>query len=266
MTHEQPSAAAPRGALTTQPSAVLDAHGFDPTAYDWVPVRRVPRHDGWSEEKQRRFIGTLADTGSVTHAAREVGMSAKSAYALRRAVDGVGFARAWDAAIRQAMDRLIDVCLDRALEGSEEPIYHEGRCVGHRIRHHDRMAMFLLRAHRPDLFRDAHRADRARGEPLPAAPEPVAEAMAAIDPVPPAEPHRLACPDQLDTDLMVADVLEGELPRWHRDPDLAQRDAAVPPDAEGPVLGDAFERQLAAAKAGTWQPRKGKRARRRKPL
>ena len=48
---------------------------YDPADYRWVPVRRVPRRDGWTEEKQRRFIETLADTGLVNVAARAVGMS-----------------------------------------------------------------------------------------------------------------------------------------------------------------------------------------------
>ena len=44
----------------------LDAHGFDPAEFKWVPVRRKPRLDGWSPERQRLFIEVLADTGCVT--------------------------------------------------------------------------------------------------------------------------------------------------------------------------------------------------------
>ena len=43
---------------------------YDPADYRWVPVRRKPRLDGWTEEKQRRFIETLADTGLVGVAPR----------------------------------------------------------------------------------------------------------------------------------------------------------------------------------------------------
>lgn len=258
-------------ATDAQPPA-LDAHGFDPNDYDWVPVRRKPRPDGWSAEKQRLFITTLADTGSVTAAARECSMSVKSAYALRRAPDGEGFARAWSAAVRQGMNRLIDVCLERAIEGSYEPVFdRDGQKIGSRFRQHDRMAMFLLRAHMPELFRDAHKADRARGEALPPPPEPVAEAVKRIGPVEPAEPHALMPPDDLATALECADLLDGALPPWRRDPDLlaqeraarrAAADAAADPDA--PVLGEAFERALEEAKAGTWTPPGPKRRRRRR--
>ena len=75
-------------ALAVPPVASEDDDGppevYDPAAYRWVPVRRIPRTDGWTEEKQRRFIETLADTGLVNVAAKAVGMSRESAYRLRR--------------------------------------------------------------------------------------------------------------------------------------------------------------------------------------
>lgn len=58
---------------------------YDPAQYRWVPVRRRPRSDGWTEEKPRRFIEVLADTGLVSLAAKEIGMTRMSAYRLRRA-------------------------------------------------------------------------------------------------------------------------------------------------------------------------------------
>lgn len=269
-TTPQPTTPAPTGAHVPSLSpdaerqAVLDANGFDLNDFDWVPVKRKPRVDGWSAEKQRLFIATLADTGSVTQAGRAVGMSVKSAYALRRAPDGAGFDRAWTAAIRQAMQRLIDVCMERALEGSEEAVRDkEGRVIGHRVKHHDRMAMFLLRAHMPDLFRGA---DRGKGEPLPEAPEPVAEAMRRLDPVPPADPAALMEPEDLEASLQTAEIADGALPRWRRDPDLVERERAEQADPTISPLGEEFERQLEAAKlAGPDRPPvyKGRRAKRR---
>jgi hypothetical protein len=56
-----------------------------------------PRRSGeWSSAKAVTFIVTLAATQSVTLAARKVGMSRKSAYALRSR--DPAFAAAWDAA------------------------------------------------------------------------------------------------------------------------------------------------------------------------
>src|SRR3546814_9457094 len=67
-----------------EPIPALDAHGHDPAAYDWVPVLKKRRKDGWSPDKQRAFIEALADSGSVATAAQSVGLSESSAYRLRR--------------------------------------------------------------------------------------------------------------------------------------------------------------------------------------
>ena len=57
-----------------------------------------PRHDGWTFVRQGDFIGFLAETGSVTRAAAEVGMSRASAYKLRGQPGAESFAAAWDVA------------------------------------------------------------------------------------------------------------------------------------------------------------------------
>lgn len=52
------------------------------------------------------FIGALADLGMVSRAARGVGMSRQSAYALRaRLGEGSLFARGWDNALRNGVAR-----------------------------------------------------------------------------------------------------------------------------------------------------------------
>jgi hypothetical protein len=72
----------------------------------WPAYRRVPpflpvplraRADGWTADRQGRFIGFLAESGSVAEAARRVGMSRESAWRLRRRAGTSSFAHAWDA-------------------------------------------------------------------------------------------------------------------------------------------------------------------------
>ncbi len=67
----------------------------------FVPVPVRARRDGWDAERQGRFIGWLAQTGSVSEAAARVGRSRESAYRLRRRADAAGFAAAWDAALAE---------------------------------------------------------------------------------------------------------------------------------------------------------------------
>lgn len=222
--------------------AALDAHGFDPDDYLWVPVRRQRRPDGWSNEKQRTFIGALADTGSVTESARIVGMSVTSCYRLRRAPDAGNFAAAWDAAIQQASKRLVDIAFDRAVNGVEHFVIDKtGRHIYTHNRYNDRLLMFLLRAHRPDRYRHAHRDGRLAAEAPPSACAPVADAIAMLEPVTPPAPHLLMAPDDLEVELEIADMMEGELPRWYRDPPVGEAPDPAP-------LGEEFERALNAAK------------------
>jgi hypothetical protein len=57
------------------------------------------RRDGWTAERQLRFLDALARTRSVIKAAAAVGMSRESAYRLRNRKDGALFAAAWDRAL-----------------------------------------------------------------------------------------------------------------------------------------------------------------------
>jgi hypothetical protein len=57
------------------------------------------RRDGWTAERQLRFLDTLVRIRSVTRAARAAGMSRESAYRLRRRKDNSLFAAAWDRAL-----------------------------------------------------------------------------------------------------------------------------------------------------------------------
>src|SRR5690606_29836628 len=88
---------------TPQDSAHGDASDFA------TAEREIARSDGWTPQRQRDFIGMLADTGCVSEAAKSVGMSASSAYKLRRSPAGQAFAHAWEVAMRQASRRLVDV-------------------------------------------------------------------------------------------------------------------------------------------------------------
>lgn len=62
-----------------------------------VPGRT--RADGWTPRRQAVFIGHLAETRSVTEAARRVSMARETVYRLRRREGAEGFNAAWDAAL-----------------------------------------------------------------------------------------------------------------------------------------------------------------------
>ena len=80
-----------------------------------VPARA--RADGWTPVRQAEFIGELAETRSVTEAARRVGMTRETAYRLRRRKWAESFCAAWDA----AMGRKLSIPLSqRAARESHE--------------------------------------------------------------------------------------------------------------------------------------------------
>ncbi|WP_062792042.1 hypothetical protein [Sphingobium chlorophenolicum] len=109
-----------------------------------TPTQQI-RVDGWSPERQRAFLETLAATGIIRSACEAAQISTRSAYALRIRRDGAAFRLGWDAAILIVRARLADELLARALTGHEEVIRKDmdaGEITRHR--HDNRLAMSML--------------------------------------------------------------------------------------------------------------------------
>jgi hypothetical protein len=131
---------------SSPPSPPPEADPNDPFAFTPVPSASS-RHDGWTPDRQRGFIDALMQIGVVNAAARSVGMSAKSAYALRkRAGEDSGFVRAWDVALREGRAQALDLAIERAIHGEAIPIFYRGRQVGRKVRHDNRLLIAALRA------------------------------------------------------------------------------------------------------------------------
>ena len=116
-----------------------------------LPARRV-RHDGWTVERQEKFLKALAACGCITDACRAVGMSRESAHNLYNDPRAAGFRRAFDAALDCAMPVIESSAWERAAKGVARPIFYQGEQVGE-YRHFDtRLTMFLLRYRRPHRY------------------------------------------------------------------------------------------------------------------
>jgi hypothetical protein len=102
----------------------------------FTPVPSRARHDGWSVADQRKFIGRLARGHSVDEAARSLGHSRQSVYALRRRKGAEEFGRAWIWAQRIGRDaheaRRCSPTPDliRPFETVLVPRFYRGRLVG----------------------------------------------------------------------------------------------------------------------------------------
>lgn len=101
-------------------------------------ARRVPRRPDWAA----RFCEIFAATGNVRLAAGAAGVSRDTPY--KRARRSPAFAARWARAREEAIDTLEAEARRRALSGS------------------DALLMFLLRAHRPERYRETIRIDIRR--------------------------------------------------------------------------------------------------------
>jgi hypothetical protein len=107
---------------------------MEPLQFSPAPTR--PRHDGWSADDQREFIRRLARGHLVDEAARALGHSRQSAYALRRRPGAEAFSRAW--ATAQALGRSVSEArrcsptpdLAYGFETLLVPRFYRGRLVG----------------------------------------------------------------------------------------------------------------------------------------
>ncbi len=137
--------------MTSQPVSVPAPEAQLPDCLlDFTPVPRRYRHDGWTPERQRAFIGWLAVTGCVERAARMVNIAQTNCYELRRAPGAEGFRRAWDAALDFAVPKLKDIAFQRAIEGELVPVFSGGKLMGFRRKYNDKLLMFCLRHYGQD--------------------------------------------------------------------------------------------------------------------
>jgi hypothetical protein len=107
-----------------------------------VPVRN--RHHGWTAKRQREFLTVLAETGSISQACVQAGVSSRSAYRLRARADAGAFAAAWDQALQLATTRLVTLAFERATRGTVREYFRHGEMVAQTRAPSDRMLMFLL--------------------------------------------------------------------------------------------------------------------------
>lgn len=124
----------------------------------------------FTDRARTQFLKVLARTCNVTHAAWSVGISRSRVYDIRK--EDAEFAAAWDEAEETAVDSLEGEARRRALEGIDEPVVYQGTIStdekGQPVtvkRYSDTLLMFLLKAHRPEKYRE--RFDHTVGDDRP---------------------------------------------------------------------------------------------------
>jgi hypothetical protein len=103
-------------------------------------------------KKQEAFCAALRQRGNVQDACEATGIARRTAYQWRS--DDTDFAAAWDEALDEAADRMEREAFRRAVEGTNEPVYHQGQEVGAVRKYSDTLLIFLLKAARPEKYRE----------------------------------------------------------------------------------------------------------------
>ena len=103
-------------------------------------------------EKLSAFCAALAETCNVGRACAAVDIARQTAYKWRE--DIPGFAAAWDRAMAVGVSALEDEAHRRAFEGVDKPIVHQGVVMSTTKEYSDTLAIFLLKAHAPEKYRD----------------------------------------------------------------------------------------------------------------
>jgi hypothetical protein len=119
----------------------------------------------WNAETEEKFLTCLRQTGNVSAATEAAGLTRTFAY--RKRNSNRRFRQLWQEAMDEALDKLEARLWDRALGA--------GTGTGKTIGPDERLAIFLLKAHRPEIFSDNAQkqsprawtsADTARGKLL----------------------------------------------------------------------------------------------------
>ena len=105
-----------------------------------------------TEAHKEIFLDALRDTCNVTLAAKAAGFSSGAFYQHRQR-DPL-FAERWQEAEAEGVDLLEAEAHRRAFEGNDEPVFYKGMECGYVRKYSDSLTMFLLKAHRPDKYRE----------------------------------------------------------------------------------------------------------------
>jgi hypothetical protein len=103
-------------------------------------------------KKEAAFLDALRDGQSVTAACIDAGFGRRTAYEWREADED--FRKAWDEAVDEGTDRMEDEAYRRAVQGTSKPVYQGKELVGHVQEYSDTLMIFMLKARRPEKFKE----------------------------------------------------------------------------------------------------------------
>ena len=138
--------------------ASLTAQESPTETQDEPATASVDAQDRLQSPKQQAFLAAYANSGNVTRAAELSGVHRRSHYHWMK--NNPAYEEAFQYANDDAVDLLAAEARRRAVEGVENPIFHNGKKVGAVRDYSDTLLIFLLKAARPEVYRDNHHQHR----------------------------------------------------------------------------------------------------------
>lgn len=104
-------------------------------------------------QRKINFLIALREYGVVTYACDKVGISTFAIYKHRKK-DPL-FMQAWDEAVSYAVEHMEKTAYDRAVNGHDEALHHQGFLTGHKVKKYsDTLLIFMLKGNKPEKYRE----------------------------------------------------------------------------------------------------------------
>lgn len=110
------------------------------------------------------FLAALAEVPVVVHACKAAGVTRATAWRAREA--DPEFAKAWDEALEEGVDRAEQEAFRRAVVGYEKPVWYKGELVGTETVHSDALLALILRGRRKKVYAERTELTGADGGPV----------------------------------------------------------------------------------------------------
>jgi hypothetical protein len=125
-----------------------------------LPTGRTDR----TPKKKAAFLASFEELHVVSDAAKAAGVARSTVY--EWAEKDSEFAKAWDELVDRSTDLLEREAYRRAAVGVEEPVFYQGKKVGVVKRFSDTLLIVLLKARKPDMYRERVEHTGAGGGPV----------------------------------------------------------------------------------------------------
>lgn len=139
-------------------------------------TRATPKKGEWKGD----FLKAFDREGLVSLAAKAVGIDRSTAYRARQADED--FALAWADIEEETTERMEREAWRRAVRGVRQPVYQGGKRVGAIRKYSDTLLIFMLKARKPEVYREQLKVvrDDPTRRPAPVEPETIEEMEAAF--------------------------------------------------------------------------------------